>query len=92
MAPALINTRTWNNTEWPGLVLVQPEKPKGNKKDYSTLGGAFDLIMLAEFEFPASHESQAWPRRGDSVMCCSEAAVACRNTLRHAGGCTTGLG
>ena len=55
----LIKTRTWNNTEWPGLILVQLEKPEGNKKDYITLGEAFDLIMLAEFEFPASHASQA---------------------------------
>ena len=57
----LMKTRTWDNTEWPGIILVQPEKPNDNKKGSVPLGQAFDLIMLVEYEFPnsCSHEAQA---------------------------------
>ena len=55
---SLIKTRTWHNTEWPGLILVQPEKSNDNKKDSVSLGQAFDLIMLVEIEFPNSHEAK----------------------------------
>ena len=55
----LITRRTWDESGWPGLTVIEPEQAQKPKRDFVAQRTVFDIIVLAEAEFDGSVDQAA---------------------------------